>query len=129
MKLVEARRVQIQTLAKQGYQTGEIGRIVGASDTMVRKWKKIDGHIDQPRSGRPSKLTPAIKTRIEELTRDQVSFGTRKVTRALNAELFNEGQDTIISRRTIISFLHSNGLGSKVTEGQKKAASKSKEYK
>ena len=71
----------------------------------------MSSHSDAPRSGRPTKVTAVIKTRVEELMRDKVGVGTRKVTKVINAELEAAGDTGKVDRKTIRNHLKTTEWG------------------
>jgi transposase len=72
-------RAQMVLLRRQGYPVEEVARITGQSDDTVRRWlSRFNRHgcaglREQPRSGRPAKITPDV----ERLLRDWASQSPR----------------------------------------------------
>lgn len=72
-----ARRLQTIWLARQGSTCREIMAVTGASRRAVQQWVAkynacgLDGLVDRPRCGAPTKLSPAIEQEI----RDRIEAG------------------------------------------------------
>ena len=58
------KRIRVQTLQTIGYDEKAIIKDVGMSRGFVRKWMKRDFHEDLPRSGRPTKITTAVRKTV-----------------------------------------------------------------
>ena len=71
-----SQRAQMVLLSAQGRTCPEIAAIFQTSDVTVRFWLRRftaegpDGLYDEPRSGRPPKVTPEVRQRIDTLIRD-----------------------------------------------------------
>ena len=72
-KELERRRYRAIELLEDGYDAGEVARRVGVDRRSVRRWKAAhrDGGAQalaaRPASGRPPKLTPTQKEKLEAL--------------------------------------------------------------
>ena len=91
-------RSKIQALCANNIPIKEIARRLNVSRNTVKKWRNSpDGSVtDQPRSGRPSKLTPNTKLKIKNMAREQVGVGIRTVCKKLNfSDNFTEREKRI----------------------------------
>ena len=67
-----SQRAHMVLLSSQGYCIAKVARIFNASENTVRQWivryeaHGIDGLCDRPRSGRPPKVSAALRASIEQ---------------------------------------------------------------
>lgn len=66
-------RIHFVLLSDRGYSPPKIADLFGYCEATVREWlrrylaEKVAGLYDEPRSGRPPKMTPAAETALEEM--------------------------------------------------------------
>ena len=86
-------RAQIVLLAATGLTNVQIGRALGVTDQTARKWRnrfaehRLDGLVDEPRSGRPRRIDDAavaevVRKTLEEKPRDATHWSTRSMAQA-----------------------------------------------
>jgi len=86
-------RAQIVLLAATGLTNVQIGRALDVTDQTARKWRnrfaehRLDGLVDEPRSGRPRRTDDAavaevVRKTLEEKPRDATHWSTRSMAQA-----------------------------------------------
>lgn len=107
--LTPQQRARIAVMAASGKSDAEIRLEVQCSQNTVRRWKNdFESNrpfSDQPRSGRPRKITPELSRRIVRKTQGQVRRSLRLVARELK-----ESEEADISYSSVRRALRSEGL-------------------
>lgn len=98
----ELTRLEIQAMHKAGTSEKEIAKLLKLDIRTVRLWANRDDVSDQPRNGRPSKLSQKTARSIRDMGRNQVGVGTRKIDKRLNNSVSYQTRSKIISRSTLL---------------------------
>lgn len=107
----EKKRFQIQVLFNNGFKVNEIAQELDVSRSTVYKWAKKDSIRDEPRTGRPTKLTPTTKKRIDEEMKDKLGTSARECARVLNFGSDYKARKKKISATTVVNYLHTQPWG------------------
>ncbi len=63
--MADADRGHIITLGRNGHSISEIIKMTGFSRSKVRRWIERDSVNDAARSGRPTKITSYVKSKVK----------------------------------------------------------------
>lgn len=111
LKPREVKRVQIKTLLDQGLSPTVIAEQLGCGRQTVYRVAKREDLAHKKGAGRPSKVSPQTKSKIEEIIRDNERSSTRKCETTLNLSADYQQRGERISRRSIIRYLHTKDWG------------------
>lgn len=106
------KRSKIQELFNNKVKKSEIAKIVAVSRSTVDRWINRQSILREKSSGRPSKITLSDKKKVEEIMRDKVGVGTRRVAKCLNAEFEAAGSPKTLSRSSILRYVRNTDWGS-----------------
>lgn len=108
-KLSPQKRAEIAALHNAGLTDNQIAKKIGCTRATVSRWKNersvATPFQDKKRSGRPSKLTPALQLKIQKIARAKKRRSTRIVARQLRQQKLAN-----ISHESVRQALRSGGL-------------------
>lgn len=106
--LTQEQRAEVVRLHMQNESISGIARVTGHNRRDIRKWtRRFDECAslhDMPRSGRPSKITPLLRSKVRKLVQREQATSARAAAATLQAQGMEVGRETV--RRA----LHAEGL-------------------
>lgn len=105
------KRIEILALDKQNLPSSDIAKRVGVSLNTVKKWRKSDIIVDQQRTGRPTKVTPTTKEKINNEIKGVMGASVRSCAKALNFSHDYQNRNKSISPTSITRYLQTTDWG------------------
>jgi transposase len=118
--LKQAKRARIQALRAMGATLSSIAVREGCSISTVSRWCERRTVEDQKRTGRPTKLDPQDKQRVEELMADKWGSSLRTTARVLNHSTDFRAAGKTVSAWSIRRHLQTTAWGKVAYKGSVK---------